>query len=245
MNLKSWMESVQKALVGTPTPPIDMPPSEFSTTESGRINEMLAEIWQEGQQLTLYFPQHDETCEGALIALDESCLKLRCNSHSGFTPHESELVNVVARSERGITMFTVKTGSSDNQSLWRAQPPSDLIRMQSRQHRRVRCVQRGLHRAELLLLSSETLPTIELVDLSEEGAGVVLQGTELHSLHMSGQLKLDDQLIDLPKITPVHHRALGAGRWRIGLRLEGMTPDASRFLRRWLNIAEASACLSR
>lgn len=134
MNLKSWMASVQKTLTGESAPPIDLSPSEFSTTEPERIKEILAELWRGKHQLTLHFTQHDETCEGALIDLDESCLKLRCRTSSAFTPHDSELVNVVARSERGITMFTVKPGATGHERHWQAHPPSDLIRMQSRQH---------------------------------------------------------------------------------------------------------------
>lgn len=244
MPVRSWIRSLLHAWEGDRPKEFERPPSEFWTTAPEQIHELLEELRLSKRALTLQFTHHHDVCAAELIARDDIGLKLLPPSGADFCLRDGEVVNVVARTERGVTMFTLRPKACTRDGRLLAELPEALIRMQSRQHRRLRCLHGRGHRAELSLQPCGNASPFELMDLSEEGACVHWRSDAPPEVQARGNLVIDGSNIELPRIRSVHSQLITPGVWRVGLKLEGMPPDASRLLRRWLNLAETASCQS-
>jgi hypothetical protein len=141
-------------------------------------------------------------------------------------------LNVVGLSAWGAVLFTLRGLQPGQRGGFCAALPGEVIRMQSREHFRVR----GLEPlAELLLPGrADVLPVHAL---SEQGFELRLDSPTLDEgqTFQAGALRLDGLELRLPHPSIVHSGPASANCWRVGARFHGLAASESRALRRWID----------
>jgi hypothetical protein len=231
-----------KSMLGEPSaPPLALPTCDLAVSDAERVREMLRLLEQGRQVFSLQNQDGMAIGQATIFAVTSSQVTLRCSSRCAGMG--AQRVNVAGVSDGGAVLFTVDLVPTRLGDLWRAALPADVLCVQSRQYRRVGVVRSVGHHADL------SLPTVakhwQLLDLSEQGAGLGLQAPlTQEALSEGGLLVLDGMRIRVPRIHLVHVREDKRGT-RAGLRLEGVVEHEMRALRRWLNEAESTLITPR
>lgn len=207
-----------------------------------RVGRLMHDLQQRRVPMVIQADEGRYLGRAEVFLVEADAVTLRLRLHDGAGRGRASLhVNLAGSAAQGVVMFTLALRRLGHDDLWSAPLPEEVLCVQSRRHRRVATLQTGGHRAALEL--PEPLHRARLLDLSEEGAGVLLD-REVSAAQVAGlraTLWLDGTKVAVPALDLAHIRADGRGAWRAGLRLGGMDAADRRCLARWLDAAETAA----
>lgn len=210
----------------------------FSSREA--VGAFLTELTDSRQDLIAHGLDGRFIGHALLTAMNGSEVQFQMRCESGQARSMDAIrINVWSVLKHGATMFTLHARRLGLADLWSAPFPREVIRMQSRRHRRLRCIHGPIYSARLSL--GEPFQDVNLIDLSEEGAGLTCstKGDVPLPDRISGTLWLQGTPMSLPNVQVMHSTRVKETQWRIGVRLLGLSEADSRALRCWLNTVEA------
>ena len=219
---------------------LGLPVCDLTVTQPVRIASLMADLRAEQFVLSVQAEGGLPVGRATVFSADARSVVLRLAVSQVVRPVDGLglRVNVAGSSPQGALMFTLDLQATRLGDLWRADLPDEILCLQSRRHRRVQTWRSLNHEARLQL--PPALQGAQLLDLSEEGAGLSLQSPVDPRLGLQGAtLVLDGMKIEVPNFRVMHRTAPAEGPVRLGLGLQGMAPADQRALRRWLNEAES------
>lgn len=215
--------------------------SEWSVVSPGGITEILSSLDRDHRPMNALTLDGQFLGQARITAVLSHEIWFTLEPSEALPPNRDTLaLNVCALRQQGAAMFSVQACQTCVANTWRAALPQEIIRMQSRQHRRIACVAGPLHAASIKLPEAWAHATLR--DLSEEGIGLRWHQPPSPGLSQidNAVLILDGAAIALPTLQIVHHKQCGPADWHIGAHMAGVAPATQRLVRRWLDVAETS-----
>lgn len=214
--------------------------TEWSLSSRQAVEDFLTGLSADHQYLVVHGLDGSYIGHASLVSLDERSVRFQLHGEGVQLKRVDDIrINVWCVLKQGATMFTLHAQRLGLADLWHAPRPNEVIRMQSRRHRRLRCIHGPIHTAGMTM--SAPFQDVSLVDLSEEGAGILcrVEADGPMPARASATLWLQGVALVVPGVQVMHSTRLADGNWRIGVRMEGVAEADRRTLRCWLNMVEA------
>ena len=173
------------------------------------------------------------TAEAKLVGANNDSLYIVCDAMPFVAPGET--ISLSVPTDDGVMLFAVTVdGCYGSAQYWNARMPDKVVCQQSRDTRRIKIGSR-----DPVHLDGLNMPT-HIVDISETGIGFTLPEPLPLGTYGGADLRLlvDTYCIELPAPEIMHCTLSAEGRWRCGMRWNGVSDTSLRWLRRWLNKTE-------
>jgi hypothetical protein len=239
-----WRAAVQTTgHASKPDPEPDWPDSHVADHDPRHIQALIDDLMRTRADVRLHLTNGPDAVGATLLRHRDGVLTLQASSTLHGAPALAGRVNVTAALPRELVMFSAEALSCTDGTRLHLRCPDELLHLQSRESFRVRCLRGPGLSAELEVPGLAPAQALQLLDLSEGGAGLLVQQAPCVGSEdgLSGLLRVGREALPLAELRVAHAARGRDGRWRVGLQFLHLEPAVARAMRRGLALLETAA----
>ncbi|MDP9902574.1 PilZ domain-containing protein [Variovorax ginsengisoli] len=236
--MKTWIDLFaalirRRSAAALTMPDMTASPPAGPIEQAEVIRDMMSKLAKLSSALRVRSPDGVSVAEAKLVGANQDSLYIVCDSMPFVAPGET--INLSVPTDDGVMLFAVTLdGTYGSAQYWNARMPDKVVCQQSRDTRRIKIGSRDPVHLDGLNVAPH------IIDISETGIGFTLPEPLPLGTYDGSELRLlvDTYCIELPAPEIMHCTLSAEGRWRCGMRWNGVSDTSLRWLRRWLNKTE-------